>query len=165
MTKEFFIETVARLPLDDKGCKGWPFGQTGNGYGTVNINSKNDSTHRAIFKLLKNPELTDEVYILHSCDNKLCVNIEHLREGTAYNNIEDRVSRNRGISFKGELSPNSVLSDLDVEKIKSMYATGNYYQWEIAKKFRVSQSHIGNICRGTKRADGSGISTKKQKMR
>ncbi len=43
----------------------------------------------------KHGEIPKGIWILHTCDNRLCINIEHLYLGTRTDNIRDAVLRDR----------------------------------------------------------------------
>ena len=53
--------------------------------------------HRAMymFNVLNVDSLDSKIMILHSCDNKKCINPEHLRQGTHEDNMKDVVARRR----------------------------------------------------------------------
>ena len=42
-----------------------------------------------------NGEITDGLVVRHTCDNRICVNPEHLEVGTHQDNMDDMVRRNR----------------------------------------------------------------------
>ncbi len=58
--------------------------------------------------------------VLHSCDNKKCVNPKHLRAGTAKENSQDAVER--GQMQRGERSGKTTLLDAQVTDIKRRYS-------------------------------------------
>lgn len=50
--------------------------------------------HRFIYETLIGP-IPDGKVVRHQCDNRACINPEHLLLGTSYDNSQDMVSRNR----------------------------------------------------------------------
>jgi hypothetical protein len=52
------------------------------------------SAHRFIYETLIG-EIPDGKLVRHSCDNRACINPDHLLLGTSYDNSQDMVSRNR----------------------------------------------------------------------
>ena len=82
---------------------------------------------------------------LHTCDVRSCVSEEHLYEGTAKQNAEDRSNRGRSANnwpgHKGEKHSQSVLTEEKVRTIRNMYNLGKS-QDEIARIFRVSQTTV-----------------------
>lgn len=71
---------------------------------------KTISAHRYSLMLkLKNFDLPTEVQARHTCDNPSCVNPNHLVEGSAKDNSQDMIERNR--SLVGDKNPNSTLTE------------------------------------------------------
>lgn len=64
------------------------------GYGGVTIDGRPFQAHRIAFQLFIGP-IPDGLEILHSCDNRPCVNPNHLKAGTHSANMAEMVSRGR----------------------------------------------------------------------
>ena len=109
-----------------------------NGYGMMRVGSKTIRAHRAAWKE-RNGEIPIGICVLHRCDNKLCVNPDHLFLGTILDNVADRVKKNR--SAKGVKNARSKLNDCAVSHIRQStepVAT-------LAEKFNVSGSTIRHV--------------------
>jgi hypothetical protein len=78
----------------DGECWEWQGPLYRNGYGAISINGIKTRAHRYSFELHKGPIPAGKM-ILHSCDNRRCVNPAHLRPGTAKDNIQDAIARGR----------------------------------------------------------------------
>ena len=83
-----------------QGCWEWTGPKNEHGYGRFYFEGRNQKAHRVAYQLLIGPIPTyeggkDGVMILHSCDNRLCVNPLHLRLGNAADNINDAKARGR----------------------------------------------------------------------
>lgn len=78
-------------------------------------------------------------YVLHSCDNPRCINPEHLRLGTAQDNMDDMSARQRG--GRGTAKLNYTTAQL----IREQYATGDYTQRELARLHGVCQYIVSRI--------------------
>ena len=65
------------------------------GYGAFKIGKKIEGAHRVAYKLF-NGDIGDKL-VCHSCDNKLCVNPEHLFIGTYSDNLNDSYDKGRKI--------------------------------------------------------------------
>lgn len=84
------------------GCWAWKgYINPQTGYGQISINKKLISSHRASWTFNVG-EIPKGAHICHTCDNRLCVNPEHLYVGNAKTNSQDRIRRNRSNLPKGE---------------------------------------------------------------
>lgn len=90
------------------------------GYGRFYIDGINDLAHRISF-IIHYGEIQQNMQILHNCDNRKCVNPNHLFIGTNLDNVNDRVVKNRSYRPKGELSPLSKLTKDQVIEIRERY--------------------------------------------
>ena len=70
---------------------------------------------------------------MHTCDNKLCVNPNHLRLGTIADNNQDMTNKRRH-AF-GRKNGRSKIKLDDVLEINSLYKTGKYTQKQLTKMF------------------------------
>lgn len=75
-------------------CWEWRGSLFPNGYGIFYVNDKSVRAHRYSYELHKGT-IPKGKMILHSCDNRKCVNPDHLRAGTARDNIMDALERGR----------------------------------------------------------------------
>jgi hypothetical protein len=114
-----------------------------HGYPRFTINGKAVRIFRIYYfdQVLK-IDLNKDIHILHSCNNRKCINLEHLRAGTYTDNMND-VAKS-GIR-KGVNNYRCKLSEHDIILIRSLYSTGNYTQKYLAKVFDVSESQISLI--------------------
>jgi len=74
-------------------CEEWQGVRKDNGYGLIWTGGKHYRAHRLIYQ--QHHGHTD-LNILHDCDNRACINMDHLRAGTHQDNADDRVKRGRG---------------------------------------------------------------------
>lgn len=88
-------------------CWNWTAYITHDGYGQIAIGSRVERTRRMerahrVSWFIANFEWPT-VYVLHKCDNRLCVRPDHLFLGTVVDNNKDTVSKGR--SAKGDRHP------------------------------------------------------------
>lgn len=76
-----------------EGCWLWMGERYSAGYGRVRILWRKQPAHRVSLSMHTGACPPSEIYALHSCDVKACVNPAHLRWGTAKDNHRDRVER------------------------------------------------------------------------
>mgnify|MGYP003435256035 FL=1 len=129
------------ITADDQRCWEWQ-GHLDWGYGRMHYKGKHYRAHRLAWFMTYGEMPT--LSILHSCDNKKCVNPNHLREGTHKENMQDKVDRNR--TAKGQHNGNAILTESDVIKIRELLSQKVATQ-KVADMFgiaRVTASHIKN---------------------
>lgn len=103
---------------DPSGYGITPFGRDNNIPGRKGA----QRAHRIAYELEVDKNLPTEDILMHSCDNRPCVNPAHLSPGTQGDNVFDMVAKGR--HMQGEEVPTSVLTLGQVEQIKIHYAAG-----------------------------------------
>ena len=111
-----------------------------NGYGQFHLNGKTAYAHRVAFEI-HNGYATDE-FVLHQCDNRKCVNPEHLFVGSFYDNMDDMVSKQR--QAHGERNSRHKLKAAEVVAIRKEVGTHE----KIAAKYGVSRTTVSMIRSG-----------------
>ena len=126
------------------GCIEWQRGLFNNGYGSFWYQGKIVRTHRFSFEIHHGRPIAEGMFLLHSCDNPKCVTPAHLREGTAQENMNDKVSKNR--QAKGESHGRAKLTETQVAEIREKYETiEKCTQKALATEYVVSQRAIFRI--------------------
>jgi HNH endonuclease len=117
-------------------CWFWVGGLTHNGYGQFNNGKTTVRAHRWIYGQERGP-VPVGIMVLHSCDNRNCVRIDHLFLGTAGENTADMIRKERK-KF------DSVLTESDVWEIRARLAEGDMHK-DIAEDYGVSRATITDI--------------------
>lgn len=139
--KKTLAERFAEKVCITARCHEWTGHLMPNGYGQFHANGKTAYAHRIAWEL-KNGPIKIGTYVLHKCDNRKCVNPEHLFLGSFADNMADMVAKRR--QAHGTRNGKAKLTEVDVVDIKS----GSLSQRLAAAKFGVSQATISMIRNG-----------------
>lgn len=127
------------IPEPNSGCWIWMLSLNHCGYGQVEFRKKKAKAHRASWMANVGP-IAAGVMVLHKCDNRACINPDHLFLGSAKDNTDDMVRKNR--------APNRKLSVDAVREIRERKARGQTYA-SMANEFGVSDGTLRQAGRGT----------------
>lgn len=131
------------------GCHEWQR-STSKGYGQLYVPGRPRPAHAHRFAWeLAFGVIPEGLHVLHKCDNRKCVNLEHLFLGTNLDNIRDKCRKGRatGPGYSGEAHPMAKLSWEIVRSIRAEYAAGGVSQRALAARYGTQQGHIGGIVR------------------
>jgi hypothetical protein len=136
--------------INNKNCILWPGShkrKTGYPSTSIKINGKwkTIDVHRKTFIENIGP-IPKGMMVLHTCDNRVCVNPAHLYLGTHQQNMDDMVKKGRAWKPRGSCHPASKLTEADVQVIKSASTITNNSQ--LAKQFNVRRETIRDIRNG-----------------
>lgn len=144
-------ERIRRMiQKDANGCWNWT-GSTRNGYGRLVIGSrtlgsrKSVSAHRLSHEVFIGP-IPEGLEVCHRCDNRRCVNPDHLFAGTKQDNMDDRDAKGRNNPPKGEACRASRLTETDVISMRRLRASGWSYK-ALADRFDVSKKTAIQACK------------------
>lgn len=90
--ESYFIE---RSSINDDGCWVWGGAKFRNGYGAIRFNGETVLAHRLSYQIRSGIQIPDGLHICHKCDNRSCVNPDHLFLGTRSDNMKDCSSKGR----------------------------------------------------------------------
>lgn len=107
--------------------------------------------HRFSYYANKGP-FPDKLCVCHTCDNRRCVNPDHLFTGTYADNNDDARDKGRAHTFDGthilgEKNRNARLTEGQVREILRRHAAG-VSQAELARSSDVTRQTIWHIVKG-----------------
>jgi len=142
-------------------CWEWQ-ASTCDGYGKFSVGRGQwDRAHRVSWRLNVG-HIPDDKCVLHTCDNRKCVNPKHLYLGTKKNNAEDREARDRGNhatgenngkltcpgSGSGEDNGRAKLNESDVSDLLHSYFVHGVKKADLARQYNLSKTNVARIISG-----------------
>lgn len=135
------------IPEPNSGCWLWLGALDIGGYGYMGRgrrSGRSEHAHRIAWKLFKGPIL-EGLSVLHHCDNRICVNPDHLFLGTQADNMIDM--RNKGRGSRPPIKPHkNNLTITDIHNIRYRRANGETLQ-QLTEAYSVSRQTIIRICK------------------
>lgn len=126
-----------------EGCWLHP-GLTRKGYSRFYWNGKYERGHRVTYAYFRG-EIPPGMLVCHTCDNRDCINPDHLFLGTNKMNMADCVSKGR--IARGTKQGASKLTNGDVHFIRNELARGITCE-ELGERYCVADTTIGAIKHG-----------------
>ena len=121
-----------------------------DGYCYLAHNGLRMPAHRFVWEECFGPIPNGKV-VCHSCDNRKCINPEHLWIGTQGDNLRDmyQKGRGRGGPPPGERNPSSKLSLKNVQEIRKFYQPRHpiFNAVALSRKYNVHPTSIRNVLR------------------
>lgn len=135
--KERFLKYVY---VCANGCHEWRSTIKRDGYGQFWFDGKPRKAHKIAYEFFKGLVPQGKL-VLHKCDNKICVNPEHLYVGTHKDNARDAVERGQYVS-------RAKLEDWEAAEIRERYKTRGITQMQLAREYGVHQGSISKVILG-----------------
>jgi hypothetical protein len=139
-TKERILSKVS--PEPNSGCWLWAFSTFKNGYGQAG-QGEDCYAHRVSYRVHRGA-IPAGLCVLHRCDQRSCVNPDHLFVGTIADNHADMRSKKR--QPHGETHGHAKLTRPQVEEIRAA-VSGGAQQKTMAERFGVSRMLVSLIVR------------------
>lgn len=136
--EKFRLRFEGRTEVQENGCILWTGPTNSSGYGQIGVDYVSYYAHRVAYYLYYG--VWPKNFACHTCDTPLCVNGEHLFDGTAYDNSQDMVKKQRQ-------SNNRKLPQGVIEEIRARVRSGEV-QRKLAKEYKTSQATVSEINRG-----------------
>lgn len=156
-----FWAKIARGGEND--CWEWTACLDNSGYGKIACGSRGavDRAHRVSYRLHAGP-IPDGALVLHTCDNRKCVNPRHLFLGTIQDNMKDMMTKHR--QAKGEAKWTAVLSADQVVELRERHARGETLA-KLGPEYGVTVKQASSIACGDSWAHVGGPRRERRKFR
>lgn len=133
-------------------CWEWKAGKFSNGYGQFYTGgsrkeSKKICAHRMSYELTFGKIEKTKLNVCHKCDNRGCVNPNHLFLGTSKDNHRDMIEKGRKVNAdkKGELNGRAKITKEQVDLIRKMYENKEGSARSIGERFGISETQTFRI--------------------
>lgn len=90
---------MARV-VQEGDCWVWTASKFNSGYGKITFNERQMGAHRASWLVFRG-DIPAGICVLHKCDNRPCVNPDHLFLGTNLDNVRDKQAKGRARPGRG----------------------------------------------------------------
>ena len=131
-------------------CINHPRGMFPSGYGAKWWLGATRKAHRVAYCQAHGllPDDIERTIIRHKCDNKACINPDHLEPGSHADNMRDMVERRR--SARGTRNSKAKLTPEQVAEIRRLFVpqSTEYGSVALSRVYGVSNSTINRIVRG-----------------
>ena len=133
---------------DKNGC--WRFiGSHCNCYANTSINGKSTKIPRAVMIILTDKEVTKLDFCCHKCNNKWCINPNHMYWGNRSTNTKDMFFA--GVlnlihqNTNGVKNSRSKFTEDQIKEIRLLNKTHGLGPSSISKKFGYNKNSVNNI--------------------
>jgi hypothetical protein len=126
---------------EGNGCLTWR-GARVHGYGTISISGAKRRVHRVAWEIARGP-IPGGMAVCHRCDNRACIDVDHLFLGTLADNNADMMNKGRFVPVLGEKNGRAKLTP---EQVAAIVADPRG-RVAIAAEYGISKYHVNALKR------------------
>ena len=130
-------------------CIEWSKHLTNQGYGGLKVNGRMLKAHRVAWENAHGP-IPSGLFVCHKCDNRACVNVEHLFLGTHAENMADMRRKGRANHRsvnRGDTNGSAKLTEPQAIEVMKRLLAGET-QVSVARALGVTASNISALWHG-----------------
>jgi len=150
--REYLIARIMESSVvRENGCREWLGTLNNGGYGMIHFAKEwgegydaCTTAHRAHYMAYHDVVLTNDQVACHSCDNRKCVNVDHVFIGTHKDNSDDKLRKGRNAKHYKLHTRRRVFTDDQIRAIRN--ATGSLKS--IAQDHGASMGYVSKLRAG-----------------
>jgi hypothetical protein len=137
---------ISKIGPDGDGCRLWVRSLNSEGYGQFWNGHRGVRAHRYSYELHHGVTVPTDLLVLHTCDNRACIKVDHLFVGTVADNKADEIAKRR--HRFGSKAPRAKLTEAQIPEIRRLLARGDLRASQIGAMFGVKDDAIWRIACG-----------------
>jgi hypothetical protein len=168
--KSLAARLIAKTVAGADGCVEFVGCDHRKGYGEIYVGKRNGrniktKAHRAAYFVFSG-DVPPGRLVMHKCDNRKCINPDHLSLGSNADNMRDMVAKGRsgtcgGSPRRGSQSPSALLTETSASMVLGL--RGSVTARQLAERLGVKRQTISNIWMGIRWAHVKAMSDSEAK--
>ena len=136
------LQRCEPLTITDKGCWEPRLKPRTTGYVATYVNGKTLHLHRLSY-IVNVGNIPPKLFVLHKCDNRKCINPDHLYLGTQADNVRDQIERS-GSNWPDQSGENHSQHKLTWDKVREIRSS-KLSTYTLARIYGMSPSQMSRI--------------------